>query len=98
MILIKLQQQKKYQREIYPLILEQLTTSPENQLPTYAEQALVITNNSNRDALLYVLTQRVSSITVDTKLKRLQKVISKLNKLSKISLLSSACLLCASAF
>ena len=41
-ILIKLAREKQYAAKCFPLLLEQLLTCPNNQLPMYAEQSLVL--------------------------------------------------------
>lgn len=79
-ILIKLCAEKKYADDAFQLLLEQLQSSPTNQLPMYAEQAMPIINNSNKAAFVKALTARLPDIEKDTKRLRVEKVIKKVNK------------------
>jgi hypothetical protein len=49
---MKLEAQKKYQGKAFPLLLEQMTTCPTNQLPMYAENALPIIIKTTNNFLL----------------------------------------------
>src|SRR5665647_1170698 len=58
-ILIKLCSVKQYSEEAFALLIEQLKSSPTNQLPMYSENATKIINNkSNADAFIKVLSSR----------------------------------------
>ena len=47
-ILIRLCSVKQYAEEAFQLLIEQLSNSPDNQLPMYAERAIPIINNNNK--------------------------------------------------
>lgn len=79
-ILIKLCSLKLYADKAFPLLIEQLLLSPTNQLPMYAEKALPVVNEKNKAPFIKALTSRLDDIEKDTKRKRVEKVIVKLNK------------------
>lgn len=78
-ILIKLCSVKQYAEDAFSLLVEQLLNSPTNQLPMYAEMAIPIINDKNKSAFINTLTSRLDNIEKDTKRKRVEKVIKKLN-------------------
>lgn len=78
-ILIKLCTLKQYAGSSFVLLKEQLLNSPVNQLPMYAEKALSIINDKNKIPFIKVLKSRLDDIEQDSKRKRVEKVISKLN-------------------
>ena len=77
-ILIKLCGVKKYEVPAFALLNERLLKSPTNQLPMYAENALPIINEKNKNTFLKTLTARLPDIEKETKRKRVEKVIKKL--------------------
>ena len=77
-ILIKLCAIEKYSDNAFALLIEQLLKSPTNQLPMYAERALPIVNDKNKDLFVKTLTTRLDDIEKETKRKRVEKVIKKL--------------------
>ncbi len=79
-ILIKLCAMKEYADDAFSLLNERLITSPTNQLPMYAEQALPVITDKNKTAFVKTLTSRLSEFEKDTKRLRVEKVIKKLNK------------------
>jgi HEAT repeat protein len=76
-ILIKLCSIKKYTDNAFTLLIEQLLSSPENQLPMYAEKAIPVVNDKNKALFIKALTSRLDDIEKDTKRKRVEKVIRK---------------------
>jgi hypothetical protein len=80
-ILIKLCQVKTYRKDAFDLLVERLLKSPVNQLPMYAENALPIINAETKVAFLNVLSGRLGDIEKESKRKRVEKVIQKLQKL-----------------
>jgi hypothetical protein len=76
-ILIKLCSLKQYADNAFSLLIEQLLSSPTNQLPMYAEKAMPIINDKNKTLFIKTLTSRVGDIEKDTKRKRVEKVIKK---------------------
>jgi hypothetical protein len=79
-ILCGLCKQKNYSGKVFPLMIEQLLKSPTNQLPKYAEDTLPLVNEKNKAVLLKTLRSRVKEMDSETKKKRLEKVIKKLEK------------------
>lgn len=76
-ILIKLSANKAYADNAFSLLIEQLATSPTNQLPMYAERAMPIINDKNKTLFIKTLSSRLDDIEKDTKRKRVEKVIKK---------------------
>ncbi|WP_256762112.1 hypothetical protein [Cohnella sp. WQ 127256] len=82
-ILIKLCSLKQYTDHAFNLLIEQLQRCPTNQLPMYAENAISIVNDNNKDLFIKTLCSRLDDIEKDTKRKRVEKVIKKLAKTRK---------------
>jgi 5,10-methylene-tetrahydrofolate dehydrogenase/methenyl tetrahydrofolate cyclohydrolase len=80
-ILVRLGSIKQYEENVFPLLNELIFKSPVNQLPTYAEKALPYVNAKNKNAFLNTLNARLHEVEQDTKRKRLEKVIQKVNKM-----------------
>lgn len=78
-ILIKLCSLKQYADNAFSLLIEQLLSSPTNQLPMYAEKAMPIINDINKSLFIKTLTSRLDDIEKDTKRKRIEKVIKKIS-------------------
>nr|WP_299384166.1 hypothetical protein [Allomuricauda sp.] len=76
-ILITLCAHEKYSESAFPLLLEQLLKSATNQLPMYAERAIPIINDKNKDLFVKMLTSRLGDFEKETKRKRVEKVIKK---------------------
>ncbi len=79
-ILIKLAAEKKYTDDALLLLLEQMKTCPTNQLPMYAENAVPVITNKYKNDFIKLLTSRLSEIEKESKQKRVEKVIKKLQK------------------
>jgi hypothetical protein len=79
-ILTKLGTLKKYSEACFPLVVEQLMSSPNNQFPMYAEKALAIVNDKNKDRLREVLNARIKGLERESAQKRVAKVIKQLSK------------------
>jgi hypothetical protein len=80
-ILISLSALDRYADKTFPLLLELLMSSPTNQLPMYAENALPIITARNKDRFIEVLAGRLDEIEQDSKRKRVEKVIAKSGKI-----------------
>lgn len=78
-ILITLGGQKQYADEAFTLLIDQLKGAAENQLPMYAEQAMGIVTEKNKAVFIKVLQSRLKDIEKESKQKRIEKVIKKLN-------------------
>jgi hypothetical protein len=79
-ILVKLCAVKEYEAGAFSLLNERLKTCPTNQLPMYAENALVIITGKNKATFIDTLSSRLGEIEKDTKRSRVEKVINKLRK------------------
>jgi hypothetical protein len=79
-ILIKLCKVKTYRKDAFDLLVERLLKSPVNQLPMYVENALPIIDAETKAAFINVLSGRLGDIEKDSKRKRVEKVIQKLQK------------------
>jgi hypothetical protein len=76
-ILIKLCSVKQYAENAFSLLIEQLLTSPVNQLPMYAERAMPVVNNTNKKLFVNTLISRLNDMEKDSQRKRIEKVIKK---------------------
>jgi len=79
-ILIALCGHANYAPDAFPLLNEQLLRAPVNQLPMYAEQALEKVPAVYAPNLLSTLQGRLGDIDKESKRKRVEKVIRKLEK------------------
>ncbi|KRF03372.1 hypothetical protein ASG89_23305 [Paenibacillus sp. Soil766] len=78
-ILIKLCSIQHYADHAFTLLLELLKSCPTNQLPMYAENAISIVNDKNKEVFIKTLISRLEDIEKDTKRKRVEKLIKKLS-------------------
>lgn len=78
-ILIKLCSVKQYAGDAFSLLTEQLLSTPTNQLAMYAERAMPIINDKNKELFVTTLTTRLNDIEKDTLRKRVEKVIKKVS-------------------
>ncbi|MEP6594814.1 MAG: hypothetical protein ABJA71_02660 [Ginsengibacter sp.] len=76
-ILINLCSIRQYAENSFSLLIEQLLSSPTNQLPMYAEKAIPVINDKNKTLFINALASRLNDIEKDTKRKRVEKVIKK---------------------
>jgi HEAT repeat protein len=79
-ILIQLCSIAQFADSAFLLLNEQLLISPTNQLPMYAEKALPVIDGKNKKLFIETLSSRLDDIEKDTKRKRVEKVIQKVNK------------------
>lgn len=79
-ILISLSAIDKYADKTFPLLLEQMMSCPRNQMPMYAERALSIINETNKERFINVLSSRFESFERKSMRNRIEKVIKKLQK------------------
>ena len=77
-ILIKLCSIEEYKERAFEYLIQQLQTSQTNQLPMYAERAMPIINQQNKQIFIMTLNARINEIEKETKRKRVEKVINKL--------------------
>ena len=78
-ILVKLCAKKEYADDAFSLLNERLLKSPTNQLPMYAEMTFPIINAQNSAVFIRTLTTRLPEIEKDTKRKRVEKILKKIN-------------------
>lgn len=81
-ILVTLCHHKKYINSTYPLLLELIRMSPENQFPTYAEKALSFVTSELLTEFRNTLALRHQLMKQETKKKRIEKLLKKLSKFS----------------
>ena len=79
-ILINLTAVQEYSENAFNLLLEQLLKSPANQLPMYAESALPVVKEENKEGFITALRSRLDDIERESKRKRVEKVIKKLTR------------------
>lgn len=79
-IFIKLCSIPKYAENAFDILLEVIQKAPTNQLPMYAERAMPIVTAANKTRFLEVLSGRLNEIEKESKRKRVEKVISKVQK------------------
>jgi hypothetical protein len=78
--LIKLASDKRYANDALTLLLDQFRVSATNQLPMYAENALHVIPDGQKGSFAKVLTARLVNIEKESRRKRVEKVIAKLNR------------------
>ncbi len=76
-ILIKLCSHHLSVELAYPLLIEQLLSSPINQLPMYAENTLPVIDKKNKGVFIKTLQSRLDEVDKESKKKRIEKVIKK---------------------
>jgi hypothetical protein len=78
-ILIKLSADKNYTGNSLVILLNQLKTCAPNQLPMYAENATNVITGKYKEDFIKVLTSRLGDPGIESKQKRVHKVIKKLS-------------------
>lgn len=66
---------KKYQKEIIPLMMEQLQLSPDNQFPTYALSISEVIDNDNAVHFTQIISDRLKTIEVESKIRTLKGIL-----------------------
>jgi len=79
-VLTTLSQNKKYRNITLPILIDFINTAPENQFPTYAENAMTVIEGDYKKVLLQVLESRIDKMKTPTKIVRAEKLIKKLKK------------------
>jgi uncharacterized protein YfcZ (UPF0381/DUF406 family) len=79
-ILVKLSAIENCQEVTLALLNERLLKSPVNQLPMYAEQALPVIDEKNKEGFIKTLIARLGDVEKESKRLRIEKVIKKLGK------------------
>lgn len=79
-ILIKLGGLPAYEENAFVFLMELIQKSPTNQLPMYAERAMPVITTENKAQFISVLSGRLHEIEKESKRKRVEKVISKIQK------------------
>ncbi len=77
-ILVKLGSLKDYASRCFPLLLKQLKTYPNNQLPMNSEMsAPVVTDRDQKERFIRVLTSRLRGFEKESQKKRVVRVLKK---------------------
>ncbi|HEX5023622.1 MAG TPA: hypothetical protein VFV68_00030, partial [Agriterribacter sp.] len=79
-ILVTLSRTKKYTPTVFPLLMEEISACPVNQLPMYAEKALPVIGKDEREAFTQLLCGRLPVVEQESRRKRIQKVLSRLSR------------------
>lgn len=79
-VFIKLCGIPDYTENTFAVLIEVMQKSPTNQLPMYAERAMPIVNKENKERFISVLSKRLNEIEKESKRKRVEKVIAKVQK------------------
>lgn len=81
-ILVKLCESPKFYPDCIELLLELTITAPENQFPSYCEKSSLVVKHEHILRLNTIISDRISTIDQESRLKRLNKVLKNLNKKS----------------
>ncbi|MFY0601154.1 MAG: hypothetical protein JXR03_15865 [Cyclobacteriaceae bacterium] len=79
-ILVGLYSNARYQKDIKPLIIEQLLKAPDNQFGQYVEKWMLEISDDDRKNLIDVLEERLAELVHPSHQKRAQKNLKKLIK------------------
>ena len=79
-ILINLMKKPELYDEVFPLLMEQLKICVPKQLPMYAERALSVLKEKDKNEFLVLLNERIKELKKESQINRIKKVIRKLNK------------------
>jgi len=79
-ILIALCGHQPYASRAFDLLIEQLQSSRDNQLPMYAERAFPVIGEKNKTKFIQTLESRLPDIDKESKRKRIKQVIQKLGR------------------
>lgn len=77
-ILVKVGTLKPYKRDCVPLLIEQLMSCPNNQLPMYVEMSVPVIDAENKKRFQQVIETRVDKLDKESQKKRVAKVLKKL--------------------
>lgn len=77
-ILIKLASVKQFSDKCVPLLIEQLQTCPNNQLPMYAEMSLKVVNEKNMKLFHKAIGNRLETLEKESQKKRIARVLRQL--------------------
>lgn len=83
-ILTKLCAVNEYMNDAFLLLNEQLVSCPSNQLPMYAENALSIITEHNKDIFTKTLLSRLNNFEKESKRRRIEKVLKRLKNISNL--------------
>ncbi|MBX2904784.1 MAG: hypothetical protein KF744_02015 [Taibaiella sp.] len=79
-VLAKLCSVAKYKADAFELLCEQVLRAPVNQLPSYAESAAPHVDTKSKAAFLELINTRLSEVELESKRKRLLRVMKMVNK------------------
>jgi len=81
-ILARLSSIPNYAKIAFPLLMKQLNRCPGKQLPMYAEKSVIAITSSNKKQFLSLLKERHSELENASQIKRIEKVIKKINNIT----------------
>ncbi|MBC5992742.1 hypothetical protein [Pontibacter cellulosilyticus] len=79
-IMVQLAKVPAYTSDTLTLLIDQLKDAPLNQLPSYVELTATVVTSEHKTELSRVLQQRLPEVEQESKCKRLEKVLKKLQK------------------
>ena len=79
-ILINLMKKQELYNDVFPLLMEQLEKCDPKQLPTYAERTLPVLKEKDKNKFIALLKKRINELEKESQIKRIEKVLKKLNK------------------
>ncbi len=79
-ILVNIARQTEHSNDMQLLLIDILKSAFVNQFPFYAEQTASVVAEENKPLLIRAISDRMKDIEIDTKRKRLEKVLRKLQK------------------
>lgn len=80
-ILVVLAEHKEYAETALTLLVDKIKDAAPNQLPTYAENMVPVMTDAFRAAFISTMISRLPDIETETKHKRLEKVIARMQKM-----------------
>lgn len=79
-ILTKLAKTPDYYQTVWPLYIEQLQNSPENQFPSYTEWGAAVVQKQDLGEFIAIIKEHLLSINQTSRINRLNKVLKALQK------------------
>ena len=79
-ILINLAKKQELYNDVFPLLMEQLKKCVPKQLPMYAERILPVVQETEKNEFMALLNNRMDELNGEGQIKRIKRVVKKLNK------------------
>lgn len=80
-ILVKLASLRKYAGDCWPLLMEELIKSPNNQFPMYAEMSLAAVDETNKKRFEDVMMERMEGLEKESQKRRVLKVLKRVKRI-----------------